>query len=152
MRQQILGFIILCSVLFGCKRTEPEVIVRVIERVVYRDTCDSEFIRKIGEIETGNNDDMSGENDMGRGRFGTYEICVRGSGLMDALGYTHEDMHDPKKSKHVFWAMMGIFTYQYWSKYGQPPTYEDLARMWAGGPNGYQKESTLRYLDKFRSL
>lgn len=148
--KQIIGFITLCLVLFGCQRPEPEVIIKTV--TIYRDTCDSEFIRKIGELETGNIDSISGENERGKGRFGIYNICVKGSGLMDALGYTHDDMFNGEKSQHVFWAMMGIFCHQYAQKYGQYPTYEDLARMWAGGPNGYQKDATLFYLEKFRTL
>jgi hypothetical protein len=37
----------------------------------------------------------------------------------------------------------------YAQKYGKYPTYGELARMWNGGPNGYQNEATLNYLKKF---
>ena len=59
---------------------------------------------------------------------------------------------DKDKADKVFWAMMGIFNYLYWQKNGAPPSYEDLARMWSGGPMGYEKEATLRYLEKFKNM
>lgn len=153
--KQFIGFVILASVLFGCqdtKQKQQKVILRTF--TIYRDTCnlDSEFISKISQIESGGTDSISGEQGRGKGRFGIYQICVKGSGLADLLDYTHDDMYSREKSEHVFWAMMGIFCHQYAQKHGKYPTYEDLARMWAGGPEGYHKESTLRYLDKFRKL
>lgn len=146
--KQLIGFIILCCTLFGCKKQQPEIYVKTV--IIYRDTCDSEFIRKIGHLETGNTDSLFYAG--GKGRYGIYDVCVTGSGLRDLLGYRHEDMHDSTRSAHVFWAMMGIFCHQYAQKHGKYPTYEDLARMWAGGPNAYERESTLFYLSKFRKL
>ncbi len=148
--KQLIGFLILCATLFGCQRPEPEVVVKIV--TVYRDTCDSEFMSKIGQIETGGTDSISAENGRGKGRYGIYEVCVKGSGLMDLLGYTHDDMMTKEKSDHVFWAMMGIFCHQYAQKHGKYPTYEDLARMWAGGPSGHEKNATLKYLQKFKSM
>jgi hypothetical protein len=37
-------------------------------------------------------------------------------------------------------------------RHGKYPTYEDLARMWNGGPIGYKMNATLKYLEKFREL
>lgn len=147
--KQLIGFIILCITLFGCQKTKPEVIVKTI--VIYRDTCDSEFQNKIAQIETGGLDSLAGENGAGRGRYGIYEICVIGSGLNALLGYNHKDMHTKEKSDHVFWAMIGVFTYLHWQKYGQPPSYEELARKWSGGPDGDKKQATLKYLKKYKN-
>lgn len=145
--KQILSFILLSITLFCCKRPDPEIYVKYM--IVYRDTCDSEFISKIGQIETGNIDSVSGENGAGKGRYGIYEIAVIGSGLKSLLNYNHSDMHSKECADPVFWAMMGIFSYLHWQKYGQPPTFEDLARKWAGGPDGDKKAATLKYLQKF---
>lgn len=146
--KQLIGFIILCCTLFGCKKQHPDVIVKTI--TIYRDTCDSEFMRKIGYLESGNTDSLFAQG--GKGRYGIYEVCVIGSGLNALLNYSHADMHSKENADRVFWAMMGIFAYQYWQRNGNPPTYEDLARMWAGGPLGYEKAATLYYISKFRKL
>lgn len=151
MRYLIVG-ITMAVVSFTCIRcsTEPEIQIEYI--TVYRDTCDSEFIAKIGSIETGGTDSITAEHGMGVGRYGIYNVCVKGSGMMDMLCYEHMDMVSKEKSDHVFWAMMGIFCYQYAQKNGRYPSYEDLARMWAGGPTGYKKDSTLKYLRKFKTI
>lgn len=147
--KKLTAFLILISVLFGCSK-EPKFIVKTI--TIYRDTCDSEFIKKIGQLETGNTDSISAEQGCGKGRFGIYNICVKGSGLHDLLGYSHDDMFKHEKSVHVFWATMGIFCHLYAQKHGHYPTYEELARMWAGGADSYKSNATLNYLHKFRTL
>lgn len=149
--KQLTAFIILIAVLFGCQKTvlkqiEPTIIY--LTDTVYVDTCDSEFIRKIGYLESGNTD--SAKSQHGYGRFQIYNICVKGSGLHDLLGYSHNDMFNKEKSVHVFWATMGIFCHTYAQKHGKYPSYEDLARMWCGGPEGYKKNATLNYLHKFK--
>jgi hypothetical protein len=148
--KQLIRLTLLCFALYGCRQREPTIIIK--EVIVYRDTCDSEFIRKIGQLESGNIDSVSGENGRGKGRYGIYNICVKGSGMADLLGYSHGDMYNPEKSKHVFWSAMGIFCHTFAQRHGRYPTYEELARMWAGGPAGYKNNKTLRYLNKFRSL
>ena len=70
---------------------QPEVIVKYT--TIYRDTCDSDFMRKIGEIESGGMDSISGDNGKGIGRYGIYEIAVVGSGMAALLNYQHEDMY-----------------------------------------------------------
>ena len=150
--KQIIGFIILCFIIIYCQQPKPkaEIKIKIVEKIVYRDTCDSEFIRKIGQIETGNTDSLTEINGHGKGRFQIYNICVKGSGLTDLLGYSHNDMFNAEKSKHVFWATMGIFCHTYAQKHGHYPNYEQLARMWCGGPEGYKKNATLNYLHKFK--
>ena len=149
---QLIGLIILAAAIFSCShlKQEPEVIIKVVERVVYRDTCDSEFIRKIGQIESGNTDSVVEANGHGYGRYQIYNICVKGSGLTDLLGYNHNDMFNAIKSQHVFWATMGIFCHTYAQKNGRYPTYEELARMWCGGSEGYKSNATLNYINKYK--
>ena len=150
--KQLTAFIILVAILFSCqqKQLEPTVIIKTV--TVYRYTCDSEFIRKIGQIESGNTDSVIEANGHGYGRYQIYNICVKGSGMTDLLGYSHDDMFNHEKSKHVFWATMGIFCHTYAQKHGKYPTYEELARMWCGGPEGYKSNATLNYLHKFKTL
>jgi len=144
--KQAIAFIILVAVLFGCKKQQTEIIY--VHRIIYRDTCDSEFIRKIGQIESGNTDNAKSQH--GYGRYQIYNICVKGSGMTDLLGYSHDDMFKHEKSVHVFWATMGIFCHTYAQKHGHYPSYEELARMWCGGSEGYKSNATLNYLNKFR--
>ena len=147
---QIAAFGLLVGLLCIKPKHVDHIYVKTV--TVYRDTCDSEFIRKIAQIETGGNDSTVAEGGRGHGRFGIYDICVTGTGLKSLLGFTHADMNNPEMSTAVFWAMMGIFCHTHYQKHGAYPTYEQLARKWAGGPDGEVKESTLKYLNKFREL
>jgi hypothetical protein len=61
-------------------------------------------------------------------------------------------MNTKEKSDRVFWAVMGIFCHLYAQKHGHYPTYEELARMWAGGSEGYKSNATLNYLNKFKKI
>jgi hypothetical protein len=45
---------------------------------------------------------------------------------------------------------MGVHSHTFAQRNGRYPSYEELARMWNGGPNGYQMQATLKYLEKFR--
>jgi hypothetical protein len=145
-----LIYILAAFCIIGCQEHKKEIIYKTI--YVYRDTCDSEFIRKIGEIESLNTDNAIGDGGRAIGRYGIHDICVKGSGLQDLLNYNHKDMADSVKAEHVFWAVMGINCHTYAMRHGKYPRYEDLARMWNGGPAGYKMNATLKYLEKFREL
>lgn len=142
-------------------KSDPEIIVKYM--TIYRDTCDSKFFKTMLEIESGaislsamdscyTQACIQGEGGAGKGHLGIYDVCVTGSGLHKVLGYTHESMFDLESSSHVFWSMMGLFYNYYYSRHKEAPSYEILARMWSGGPTGYQRESTKNYLKKFREL
>jgi len=148
----ILASALIIALIYAGNKPEPEIIVKTV--TITRDTCnpDSDFIQKIGEIESGNIDTINEVGGKGKGRFQIYEICVKGSGMADLLNYSHEDMYGRENSEHVFWATMGIFCHTFAQKHGRYPTYEELARMWCGGSEGYKSNATLNYLNKFRKL
>ena len=152
MRDIILISLLIAAIIYSefKPKQKAEVIVKTI--YVTRDTCDtdSDFIRAIGQIESKNIDSLIGDYGRAIGRYQIHDICVTGSGLKDLLNYQHKDMEDSVKAEHVFWAAMGVHCYTYAQKHRKYPTYEELARMWNGGPNGYKKESTLGYLKKFK--
>lgn len=150
MKDIILISMLIAAIIYAGYKPKPEVIFEKI--YVTRDTCDSDsdFIRAIGQIESNNTDNVVGDGGRAIGRYQIHDICVKGSGLKDLLNYQHKDMADSIKAEHVFWATMGVHCYTYAMKYGNYPSYEELARMWNGGPNGYQMQATLGYLKKFK--
>jgi hypothetical protein len=64
------------------------------------------------------------------------------------LRYTHQDAYDPKKAVEIFKLFHERYTTE--KRLGRPPTNEDAARIWNGGPMGY-KTSGLRP-DKLQRL
>jgi hypothetical protein len=149
LKDIILFTALIAAVIYAGSKPEPEVIVKTI--YIMRDTCDtdSDFIRAIGQIESKNTDSAIGDGGRAFGRYQIHDVCVTGSGLKDLLNYQHKNMFDSVKAERVFWAVMGINCHVYAQKYGKYPNYGELARMWNGGPNGYQNEATLNYLKKF---
>lgn len=130
---------------------------------IYKDTCDSKFFKTIAEIESGaismsNLDScylqsaVTGDGGRAKGHLQIHNICLQGTMLDKVLGYSHDSMFDLESSSHVFWSMMGIFSHYYYQKYGDYPNYEQLARMWCGGPLGYQKTATDKYAKKFNEV
>jgi hypothetical protein len=149
LKDIILFTALIAAVIYAGSKPEPEVIVKTI--YITRDTCDtdSDFINAIGHIETQNTDSLIGDSGRAFGRYQIHDVCITGSGLKNLLNYQHKDMFDSVKAERVFWAVMGINCHVYAQKYGKYPDYGELARMWNGGPNGYQNEATLNYLKKF---
>ena len=150
MRDVILFCLLIAAIIYAGNKPQSEVIVKTI--YVTRDTCntDSDFIRAIGQIESKNTDSAIGDGGRAIGRYQIHDICVKASGLKDLLNYQHKDMADSVKAEHVFWAVMGINCHTYAMKHGKYPTYDELARMWNGGPNGHNMKATLGYLKKFK--
>ena len=138
-----------------------EIIVKT--DTLYRDTCDSKFFKTIAEIESGAismskldscylQSPVLGDGGRAKGHFQIHDVCVQGTMLNKVLGYNHDNMFDLESGSHVFWSMMGIFSHYYYQKHKEYPSYEKLARMWCGGPLGYQKTATDRYAKKFNEV
>jgi hypothetical protein len=104
MKESILFSLLIAAVIFAGNKPEakPEVIVKTI--YVTKDTCDtdSDFIRKIGELETLNTDSLIGDSGRAFGRYQMHDVCVTASGLKNLLKYTHKDMFDSAKAERVF--------------------------------------------------
>jgi len=88
------------------------------------------------------------------GKLQIRQIClddVNGWGLLDR----EITLEQCQKSEAVSrWVAVRYMTYwgkQYEKKTGFKPTFETYARIWNGGPNGWQKQSADKYWTKVRS-
>lgn len=75
--------------------------------------------------------------------------------VQDAAEFANEDwMHidalDEMTSIRIFRAYMARYATE--ERLGRPVTYEDIARIHNGGPNGYKKLSTIPYYKKVKCL
>jgi hypothetical protein len=134
--------------------------VDTIERVIYRDTADSQFMKTIIELECGAYSNIKNGKEVGKivgdggraiGIFGMHH-CYFDTPLTQALQYEYEEMFDADKAYHVFWAVSGIHAYNFKRKFGRVPTLQELARMHNGSINQVHKDSTLPYLKKFNKV
>ena len=109
-------------------------------------------------METGGEDDpLNAVGDQGRSR-GPYQImedyyndAVQHDPSLRDGGKSYENVSGPgsmEYSRRVIQAYMNRYATE--TRLGHPATDEDIARIHNGGPNGYQKDSTLGYWEKVK--
>jgi hypothetical protein len=105
-----------------------------------------QLLQAIRLVESG--DDPSAVGDGGKA-IGCYQIW-RVYWIDSRIPGTYQDCYDRDYSTRVVRA--------YWKRYatkrrlGREPTLEDLARIHNGGPNGYKKQSTIKYWRKIQEM
>lgn len=62
--------------------------------------------------------------------------------------YFIDDSYDENKSKEICQQYLLHYAIKYYRSTGNMPDYEQLARIWNGGPNGWSKHSTSIYWEK----
>lgn len=65
--------------------------------------------------------------------------------------YNMEDMKSFVLSIQACREWLELWGKKYQKKVGKEADYEQLARMWNGGPNGYKKDATLKYWQGVKS-
>jgi len=73
--------------------------------------------------------------------------CLR---VYPGCGFTYEDRTNIKKSKSIARHYLVYWGNKYQERTGKPATVEVLARIWNGGPRGYEKQATLKYWEKIK--
>lgn len=66
------------------------------------------------------------------------------------LRVSTNDKFDKRKSERIVFLYLFHYGAQYYKRTGSKPTYEVLARIHNGGPNGWRKECTVRYWEKVK--
>lgn len=105
---------------------------------------DARFLAALAAVESGGNDAAVNAREDAHGRY-----QIRAGALADAnrilcTDYTLADCHDPAVAARIVRAYLG--------HYGaalSAPTPTALARIWNGGPNGYKRDATRGYAERF---
>lgn len=156
----LLGFIACFVVVGGITPSKVETVPIIHElcpeNIVYTDTVDlffSTLAKMLDEVETKSVQDPAlGDyrvigNDtvpMARGRWQIWNHYVKDSGT----GYTHREMHDSTKAYHTMFNWNLRYMKSFVKTEGRYPTWQEMARCHNGGPRGYRRNSTLKYLKK----
>jgi hypothetical protein len=110
------------------------------------------FLTILIMVESGGNQNAIGDIHMTNKAYGILQI--RQPYLTDAnriagTNYTMEEIKNSRAlSKWCAVTYMRHYGEIYKRKTGKEPTFEILARIHNGGPNGWKKDSTLQYIDK----
>ena len=139
--------------------TNTAVVIKVdtiyIETVVYRDTCDSQFMKAILEAECHYNtspptDKVIGDGGRSIGIFGMQLLYFKSCPLAEMLNYKYQDMHNHTQAAHVFWAVNGVYVSKFHKQHKRLPTFEELAMIHNAGYE--KKERAVKYRKKFNKL
>ncbi len=113
-----------------------------------------ELIEALIEVESQGHDGAIGDRALTNHAYGPLQIrlpvCLDVNRRY-GTAYTPEEMlNDRIKSIVVCYLYLSIYATQ--QHIGRPPTQQDCARIWNGGPNGYVKDSTLPYWEKVQAV
>jgi len=103
-------------------------------------------------IESHGNPNAVGDNGKGIGILQIHRDCwADGTGEL-GVNWPYKDAKDPEKAREVCRAYLIRFGRHYEKQTGKSVDMETLARIWNGGPRGYQKEATKKYWAKVSQI
>jgi len=102
------------------------------------------------QIESGGNDLAVGDDGKALGCLQIHEAYVKDVNKIWGTDYKHTDAFDRKLATEMFIFYTSWYAIKMEDKTGRKTTFEDLARIHNGGPNGWQKESTKPYWNKVK--
>ena len=117
------------------------------------------FVLALIMQESGGNDRAIGDSGVSHGPLQIQKAClIDANQWRKAKGLSQfkfpNDCYDRQKAEHILFAYLQQYTQarckekhtlvsqlkegEYYWRTGKPPTWEDYARIWNGGPNGYK--------------
>ena len=119
-----------------------------------------QFWNAIKYVESGGDENAVGDNGDSIGPLqiqkNYYKDAVEKNPALQSgkyKDYVYEDCKGPgsfEYSRAVAESYMSRYATE--ARLGRPPTYEDMARIHNGGPNGYKEESTVEYWEKVKKI
>lgn len=109
------------------------------------------FLDSLAFVESGGNPRAVGDGGKAIGLFQIWKIYVDDvNRILGKPVFDYVDRLDSDKSR----AMVRIYLKHYASekRLGRPVTFEDMARIHNGGPDGWRKESTKKYWRKVKRI
>jgi hypothetical protein len=105
------------------------------------------------EVESRGNDNAIGDNGKAFGCLQVWDICVQDVNRVYKTSYTHKQMMDRYTACEVCYLYLLHWGQKYCRRRGiKDASYEVLARIWNGGPRGYQNPKTEEYWTKVKPL
>lgn len=106
------------------------------------------LIMALIQVESGNRDDIIGDNGKAYGCLQIHAGYVQDVAHHSGIPYAHEDAFNRDLAIDIFKIYMSIYANKY--RLQREPTFEDIARIHNGGPDGWQKDSTKLYWKKVK--
>jgi len=106
----------------------------------------------VSQIESGDNDQAIGDGGRSHGRLQIQLCVIEDVNRIYGTDYQPESRYNPIHSADIFCKYLLYYGKYYERKTGEKATYEVLARIWNGGPNGWRKKSTIGYWQQVEGL
>ena len=98
-------------------------------------------------VESGGNDNAVGDGGNAIGPYQIWRNYWKDAVDHDpSIGGKYEDCFDQKYAEKIVNAYMDLYAIP--RRLGHDPTFEDIARIHNGGPNGHRKKATVSYWEK----
>lgn len=104
------------------------------------------FLLALEETESGGRWDAVGDNGASLGALQVSRAAVVDVNQTFGTTYRWTDGHDRDKARAI--CTLYLLRYATEERLGHPPTFEDGARIWNGGPNGFKNPVTAGYWKK----
>jgi len=112
------------------------------------EAADLRLIDALIQVESSGRDHVVGDNGSAAGPLQVHTSVVADVNRLYGTKYTHREMHDRAKAIEVCSKYLSFYGSE--KRLGRPPTMEDLARIWNGGPQGWRRSATLNYWQKVK--
>ena len=105
------------------------------------------LLNAIRFVESGNNDSAVGDNGNAIGPYQIWRSYWKDAVEYDpTIGGKYEDCFNRDYAERIVNAYMDRYANE--RRLGRTPTFEDIARIHNGGPNGHKKRATIKYWEK----
>jgi len=99
-------------------------------------------------VESSGDPNAIGDNGLAYGCLQLHAGYVQDAAEFAGKTWRHQDAFNPATAEQIVRAYMARYATQ--KRLGRSPTYEDIARIHNGGPNGYKKAATDKYWNKVK--
>lgn len=118
---------------------------------VYSLEIKEDLLRAIAKVESSNKVYAIGDNGKALGLYQLHKVYIEDVNRFSTKKYKHTDAFDAKISREIVRQYLTKYGKQYEMKEKKKATYEVLARIHNGGPDGYKKTSTISYWKKVKN-
>ena len=102
-------------------------------------------------VESGGDDNAVGDGGKAIGPYQIWKIYWKDAIEFDpSIGGKYEDCFNREYAEKIVDAYMRRYATK--RRLGHEPTWEDMARIHNGGPNGHKKQSTVKYWKKVQNV
>lgn len=108
------------------------------------------LLQALAVVESAENPSAIGDEGCAIGILQITESCVNDVNRVYDTDYKHMDAFNPALSEEIATAYLLYWGQNYRVTTGKEPTMEVLARIWNGGPTGYNNPNTKPYWDKVK--